>query len=74
MFTCNGLGHISSLINSAISSELGSPWSVNQSKNDLCLSGLLRPFNGALVFALFVKSAPSFQRMGVLWDAGSPAK
>lgn len=73
-FTCNGLGHMSSLINSAISSELGSPWSVNQSKNDLCFNGLLRPFNGALVLALFVKSAPSFQRIGVLWDAGSPAK
>lgn len=33
--TCKGLGQRSSLISSAISSELGSPQSLNQSKKDL---------------------------------------
>lgn len=73
MPTCKGLGHKSSLISSAISSELGSPWSANQVKNVLWISGLFLPFRAAFAFALSTKSVPSFQRIVVLCDAGSPA-
>lgn len=59
-------------ITSAMSSADGSPWSVNQLKNVFCSKARFLPFPTFFSLPFLVKSFPSFHRMGVLWEAGSP--
>ena len=68
--------HISSLITSATSSADGSPLSQNHEKKVRFSRGLFLPDRAAAAAArcaaLAAKSKPSFQRIGVLCEAGSP--
>jgi len=57
-----------------MSSADGSPWSVNQLKNVFCSIARFLPFPTFLSLPFLVKSFPSFHRIGVLWEAGSPTK
>ena len=68
--------HISSLITSAISSAEGSPLSQNHEKKERFSRGLFLPDRAAAAAARWAafaaKSYPSFQRIGVLCEEGSP--